>query len=150
MTMRTPAMGLIVLAMVSACLSTAVDARRVASAASSLPLEPMTYADANRVSAVGTGCTWRSGPDRKARLSMADDRAAVRRDGIVVALRPSAGSKPLFFTHDRWTGGGIVIIVHDTGEVVRRGHEFTESIARLDVIEGGRTASFVGRLNCGS
>lgn len=141
------------LTMASAYLPMAMDARQIASAAtaaSSLPLEPMSHADAKRAGVVGTGCTWRGGPDRKARLSMADDRAIVRRDGVLVALRPSAKSNALFFTHDRWTGGGITILVHDTGKVVRRGHEFTETIARVDVTERGRTASFVGRLDCGS
>ncbi len=150
MTVHAQAIWSVALTMPLAFLPVAVDARQTASITTVLPLQSMSYTDAKRAGAVGTGCTWRGGPDRKARLSMADDRAVVRRNGVFVALRPSAKSKALFFTHDRWTGGGITILVHDTGKVVRRGHEFTETIARVDVIERGRTASFVGRLNCGS
>lgn len=150
MTMRTRAIGPVILTMVLACLPAAVDARRAASIAPSLPLEPMSYADAERAGAVGTGCTWRGGPDRKARLSMADDRAAVRWNGGVVVLKPTADSHAMFFTYDRWTGAGISIVIRDTGKVLLRGHELTVTIARLDLTQHGRTISFMGQLNCGS
>ncbi|MFV0622674.1 hypothetical protein ACBY01_01505 [Sphingomonas sp. ac-8] len=110
----------------------------------------MSYADAERAGAVGTGCTWRSGSDRKARLSMADDRAAVRRDGVIVALKPAVGAQALFFTYDRWAGGGISILVRDSGKVVRRGHEFTETVAQLYIVKNGRMQPFLGWLNCGT
>ncbi len=120
--------------------------RRVAE----IPLETMTFQDAERVGAVGTGCTWKGGSNRTGRLSMADDRAGVRRNGRVVALKPAPDAKELFFTYDRWIGGGMRIVVRDTGKVVSRGHESSETVAWLDVVEGGRTRSFAGRLNCGS
>lgn len=150
MTVRTRAIWRVVLLMVLACLPTAADARRVASAASSLPLEPMTYADAERAGAVGTGCTWRGGSDRKARLLIAHDRAAVRWNGVVVILKPTADAHALFFTYDRWTGAGISIVVSDSGKVVRRGHEFSETFATLGLTECGKILSYPGLLSCGS
>ncbi|MBB3877799.1 hypothetical protein [Sphingomonas pseudosanguinis] len=140
----------LVLTMASACLPMAVDARQAASTASSLPLEPMSHADAEQAGAVGTGCTWRGGPGRKARLSMADDRAAVRRNGIVVALKPAADAKGLFFTYDRWIGVGIRIVVRDSGKVVSRGHEFSETVAWITMTADGLTRTWQGHLNCGS
>lgn len=140
----------LVLTMASACVPMAVDARQAASTASSLQLEAMSHADAEQVGAVGTGCTWRGGPGRKARLSMADDRAAIRRNGEIVALKPAAYAKALFFTYDRWTGGGISILIRDRGKVVARGNEHSETIATLELTERGRTLSYPGRLSCGS
>ena len=132
------------------CLPTVLDARQPTSAVTSLPLEPVSYADAERAGAVGTGCTWRGGPDRKARLSMADKRAAIRIKGLVVALSPAADAEPLFFTYDRWVGRGLRIDVRDTGKVIRRGHEFSETIAWLDMTVDGYKRSWAGRLACGS
>lgn len=140
----------LVLTMASTCLPMAVDARQTASTASSLPLEPMSHADAEQAGAVGTGCTWRGGPGRKARLSMADDRAAVRRNGEIVLLKPAAHAKTIFFTYDRWTGSGISILIRDGGKVVARGNEHSETIATLELTERGKTLSYSGRLNCGS
>ena len=81
---------------------------------------------------------------------MADDRAAVKRGGRVIAMKPAADAEPLFFTYDRWTDGRTDVWIRDTGKVVRRGPEFSETLAQLDLNEAGRTRSFSGRLNCGS
>ncbi len=81
---------------------------------------------------------------------MADDRAAVRRNGVILRMKPAAGAKPLFLTYDRWTVGTLRIVIRDTGRVVRRGHEFSETIAWIDFEENGRKRSFEGWLNCGS
>lgn len=132
------------------CASTTVDARRVAPPATSLPLEMLTRTDAAQAGVVGTGCTWRMVPDRMGRLAMTDDRAAVRRDGRVIAMKPAPGAKPLFLTYDRWVGEGMLIAVRDTGRVVRRGYEFSETAAWIDLTAGDRTTSLPGRLNCGS
>ena len=132
------------------CVPTTASARRVAPLATSLPLEMLTRIDAARAGVAGTGCTWRMVPDRVGRLAMTDDRAAVRRDGKVITMKLAPGAKPLFLTYDRWVGGGVLIVVRDTGRVVRRGYEFSETAARIDLTAGGHTTSIPGRLNCGS
>lgn len=131
-------------------LPNVVVAQRIGASGPPLPIDVMTDQDAERVGAVGTGCTWKGGPDHTPRLSMADDRAGVRRNGRVVALTPAQGAKPLFLTYASWVGAGIRIVVRDTGKVVRRGYEFSETVAWLDLTENGRTRSYAGRLNCGS
>ena len=150
LTVRSRRIWPLALTMALTCLPTVLDARQPTSAVTSLPLEPVSYADAERAGAVGTGCTWRGGPDRKARLSMADKRAAIRIKGLVVALSPAADAEPLFFTYDRWVGRGLRIDVRDTGKVIRRGHEFSETIAWLDMTVDGYKRSWAGRLACGS
>lgn len=120
--------------------------RRVAA----MPLDTMTFRDAERVGAVGTGCTWKGGSNRTRRLFMADYRAGVMRNGEVIALKPAPDAKEMFFTYDRWVGGKMRIVVRDTGKVVGRGQEFSATVAWLDLVENGRTRSYEGRLNCGS
>ena len=139
-----------VLAIGLACGPSAAGARGTSAKTSSLALETMSFADAERAGAVGAGCTWLGPHDRAARLSMADDRAAVMRDGAVVLLRPAAGAKPLFLTYDRWIGDGISILVRDSGRVVRRGRESSETAASLALKVEGRTRTWQGRLDCGS
>ena len=136
--------------MALACVSATVAARRVVPRATVPPLETMTFQDAERVGAVGTGCTWKGGPNLVDMVSMADDRAGLRRNGRVVALKPASDAEALFLTYDRWVAGTMRIVIRDTGKVVRRGYEFSETIAWLDLFEDGRTRSFAGRLNCGS
>lgn len=141
--------GLLVVAMLSVVPDKVV-AQRSKASRPTLPLEVMTRQDAEGVGAVGTGCTWKGGPDRTARLSMADDRAGVKGNGRVIALKPAPDAKALFLTYDSWLGEGVRIVVRDSGRVVRRGREFSETTAWLDLMEGGRTRSFLGRLDCGS
>lgn len=131
-------------------LPDAAGARRSAVLRPAMPLEMMTFEDAVPVGAVGTGCTWGGGVGRESRLFMADERAVVRRNGVVVAMKTAADAEPMFLTHDRWVEGGMRIVVRDTAKVVRRGREFSETIAWLDVVQEGRVRSFVGRLTCGS
>jgi hypothetical protein len=131
-------------------LPTTSGARQRASLRPPLPLQTMTYEEAEHAGTAGTGCTWRGGPGDTRRLAMADDRAAVKRANGVVALKPAADAKALFLTFDRWVGGTMHIVVRDTGKVVSSGDEFSETIAWLDLTEGGGTRSFPGRLNCGS
>ncbi|WP_207105728.1 hypothetical protein [Sphingomonas sp. CFBP 8760] len=132
-------------------MSDVADARRSETAPSALSflLEEMSFKDAEQVGAIGTGCTWRGGPGMAQRMSIADDRGGIRRNGEVAALRPAADARPLFFTYDRWTDGATTIRIRDTGKVVRQGREFSETVAWLD-FEDVRTRSFAGRLNCGS
>ena len=147
---RRPASSLAIMIIAFVCTSTTVDARRAASPSTPLPLEILSDGDAERAGAVGTGCTWLGRPGRKARLSMADDRAAVRRGGVVVALKPASDAKALFLTYDRWVSATMRIVIRNTGKAVKQGYEFTETVAWLDLTEDGRTRSFLGRLNCGS
>lgn len=128
----------------------AVVAERPDTRRSSMPFEAMTFQDAEGVGAVGTGCTWKGGSNLAGMVSMAGDRAGVRWNGRVVALKPASDAKAMFLTYDRWVGGTMRIVIRDTGKVVRRGHEFSETAAWLDLVEDGRTRSFPGRLNCGS
>lgn len=142
--------GMLLLLAVGCSVPVAAGAPHASANWRTMPLEPMTFSEAERAGAVGTGCTWLGGRDGSRRLAMADDRAAVRRKGVVLRMEPAAGAKSLFLTYDRWTAGTLRIVVRDTGRVVRRGHEFSETAAWIDVVENGRTRSFIGRLNCGS
>ena len=139
-----------ILAMALACMPAMVAARDGVAKAEPSPLDILGFADAQRAGAVGAGCTWLLPGDRAGRLSMADDRAAVRREGVVLVLRPAPGAKPLFLTYDRWIGGGMRLRVRDSGRAVRRGPESSVTIATLDLTSGGRTRTWQGRLDCGS
>lgn len=139
-----------ILAIVLACVPAALAARDGNGKVDPPPLEILGFADAERAGAVGTGCTWLLAGDRAGRLSMADDRAAVRRKGVVLVLRPASDAKPLFLTYDRWTGDGIRLRVRDSGRVVRRGPESSVTVASIDLTLGGRTRTWRGRLDCGS
>ena len=140
-----------VMTLALACVPSTLAARgSSANATPSLPLGTLSFADAERAGAVGTGCTWLLAGDHAGRLAMADDRAAVRRDGAVVALRPTPDARPLFLTYDRWIGDGVRLRVRDTGRVVRRGRESSVTVASIDLTVGGRTQTWQGRLDCGS
>lgn len=117
---------------------------------SPIPLEAVTFAEAERVGAVGTGCVWLDASGRR-RVFMANDRAAVRLSGRIVRLAPAAGAVETFpSVFLQWTGPGMGIVIRDTSKVLRRGGEFVEVEARLDLVRGGRKRSWRGRLNCGS
>lgn len=133
------------------CVSSSVEARRPRKEGLAMPLEAMTFPDAEKGGAVGSGCTWSGGPDRKGRMSMAGDRAAVKLKGRIVGLKPAVGAKEVFpFTYHRWTGSGMNIAIRDTAKVIGRGGESVVTMARLDLTAGGRTRSWQGRLDCGS
>ncbi len=151
--LRRSAFWLSFLTMAVVCLPAMGDPSRavsVAQSAAALPLEVMSHADAERVGAVGTGCTWRGGPDNESRLSMADNRAAVRRNGVVIVLKPAKDATTLFLTYDRWIADGMRIVIHDTGKVIRRGREFSETAAWMDLTMEGHRQLLNGALNCGS
>lgn len=134
-----------------ACVPSTLAARgSSANVPPSLPLETLSFADAERAGAVGTGCTWRLAGDRAGRLAMADDRAAVRRDGSVVALRPAPDTRPLFLTYDRWIGEGVRLRVRDSGNIVRRGRESSVTAASVELTVGSRVRTWKGLLDCGS
>lgn len=59
------------------------------SAGSSLPLQLMTSSDSQAAGTRGTGCTWSDVPGAKWRMSMADDRAAVKIGGKLMILKPA-------------------------------------------------------------
>lgn len=139
-----------ILAMALACMPATVAARDGVAKAEPPPLDILGFVDAERAGAVGTGCTWLLPGDREGRLSMADDRAAVRRGGMVLVLRPAPDARPLFLTYDRWTGDGMRLRVRDSGRVVRRGPESSVTVASIDLTLGGRTRTWRGRLDCGS
>ena len=136
--------------MALACVPATVAARDVVATAEPPPLDILGSADAARAGAVGAGCTWLMAGDRAGRLSMADDRAAVRREGMVLVLRPAPDAKPLFLTYDRWIGDGMRLRVRDSGRVVRRGPESSVTVAYIDLTFGGRTRTWRGWLACGS
>jgi len=139
-----------ILASVLACVPSALAARDGVAKVDPTPLEILGFADAERAGAVGAGCTWLLAGDREGRLSMADDRAAVRRGGVVLVLRPAPDARRLFLTYDRWIGDGMRLRVRDSGRIVRRGPESSVTVATLDLTSGGRTRSWRGRLDCGS
>lgn len=140
----------LILSATLACVSSTIAAGAGVANVTSLPLDTLSYADAEQAGAVGAGCTWLQAGDRAGRLSMADDRAAVRLGSSIVALKPALDAKPLFLTYDRWTGGGMRLRVRDSGKVVSRGRERSRTIALLELIMNGRARVWTGRLDCGS
>lgn len=117
-----------------------------------IPLESMTMDEVVRAGAAGTGCTWLGGSGSTRMIAIKEDRGAVKRGGIVIALRPAAGSEEMFpYTYRRWNGGGgMAIAIDDSGKQVGRGPEHVETVATLRLTEDGRSRSWRGRLNCGS
>ncbi|MGN7161463.1 hypothetical protein [Sphingomonas sp. SAFR-052] len=111
----------------------------------------MTFAEVEQAKLTGTGCTWLGGPDLSRRFATKEYRGVLKRRGQIVPLRPAPGAKEVFpYTYHQWVGGGMTIIVEDTGRIVGRGPENVETIATLRLIENGRSRSWAGRLNCGS
>lgn len=122
-----------------------------ASSTSTIPFETMTLQDMATARAAGTGCVWLGGKDFTRRVSIKEDRGAVKRNGRIVALRPMAGAKEMFpYTYDHWIGGGMDVLIESGGKVVGRGPEHVETMAKLILTENGRSHSWQGRLNCGS
>jgi hypothetical protein len=116
-----------------------------------IPLESMTIDEVVRAGAAGTGCTWLGGSGSSRMVAIKEDRGAVKRGGIIIALRPAAGSKEMFpYTYRRWNGGGMAIAIEDSGKEIGRGPEHVETVATLRLAEKGRSQSWRGRLNCGS
>lgn len=116
-----------------------------------IPLETMTIDEVVRAGAAGTGCTWLGGSGSTRMVAIKEDRGAVKRGGIIIGLRPAAGSKEMFpYTYRRWSGGGMAIAIEDSGKQVGRGPEHIETVATLRLTEDGRSRSWRGRLNCGS
>jgi hypothetical protein len=141
----------LVLMMASACLPMAVDARQATSTASSLPLEPMSHADAEQGGAAGTGCSWSLTTDKRMRFAAADDRAVIRLASGILRLRPADRAGDLFpFTYDRWAGDGVTETVTPNGPSRWKGTEVNEGAADIEVGNGGRRWIARGRLTCGS
>ncbi|WP_242416472.1 hypothetical protein [Sphingomonas panni] len=129
---------------------TGAHAAPVVRRASPIPLEAVTFDEAERVGAAGTGCVWLDEHGRR-RVFMANDRALVRSNGRIVRLAPAAGALETFpSVFLDWTGPGMRIVIHDTSKVRERGAEFVETEARLELVQAGRKRSWRGRLNCGS
>ncbi|RYE60971.1 MAG: hypothetical protein EOP20_01010 [Hyphomicrobiales bacterium] len=61
-------------------------------------------------------------------------------------MRPAPAAKPLLFSYDGWLGGGMLFVVRATGKAVRRGYEFSETVAWIDLTAGDRATSLPGRL----
>ncbi len=117
----------------------------------SLPLQTISFDESQSVGTVGTGCTWLGGTNRTRRVSMADDRAAVKLAGRVLTLQPAKGALEVFpFTYLRWTGPELELSIRDTKQVVKKGGEYVETVAWLDLYEKGGKRTWRGRLNCGS
>lgn len=141
------ATGLAVLAVTAAVRTDADEPLR----SPSLPFERMTYEDVEAAGTLGAGCSWSErARDRTRVLSMTDDRAAVKRGGKLVALRPARNARDLApFTYDLWEGGGMTIAVRKTGRS-RPAGTAVEGPAALSVTIGGETKTYAGRLNCGT
>jgi hypothetical protein len=123
----------------------------LAAAQTPIPLQTMGLADGERTRTLGTGCTWSDGRPRAWRMAMTDDRAAVKRGGRYVIMRPAPGARHLFpFTYDRWSGGGMTILVRETGRSRKMGTEAFETPGSLSITERGVTRTWRGRLSCGS
>ena len=118
---------------------------------SAVPFELMTYKDGGVTGTLGAGCTWseRRG-DRGWIVGMTDDRAAVKHRGQLIVLKPAPGANDLApFTFDRWTGGGLTIVIREVGPATADGTTGV-SPAMLVLTEAGRTRSYRGVLSCGS
>lgn len=116
-----------------------------------LPLQTMSLDEIVQARAAGTGCTWLGGKNSSRRFAMKEDRGIVKRGGRLNTLQPAASAKEVYpYTYHRWTGSGMDIAVEDSGRRVDRGYEHVETVATLTLTEGGRTRSWLGRLNCGS
>jgi hypothetical protein len=118
---------------------------------SAIPLETMTFEEIAAARTAGTGCTWLGGRGVTRRVAMKEDRGAVKRDGMIVTLRPAAGAKEVFpYTYLHWTGGGFDVSIVNSGKEVGRGPEHVETMATLTLTKNGRSRSWRGRLSCGS
>lgn len=116
-----------------------------------IPLDSMTIDEVVRAGAAGTGCTWLSSSASTRMVAMKENRGVVKRGGKIIALRPAAGSKEMFpYTYRSWIGGGMGIVIEDSGKLIGRGAEHVETVATLRLAEKGRSRSWRGRLNCGS
>lgn len=116
-----------------------------------LPLRPLSMAMVMKAGAAGTGCSWSLMKDGRTRFAAADDHAVVRLATRVVRMRPTAGAGDLFpFTHDRWTGDGVTVMVTPIGRSTWKGTEVTLGAADLQVRIGSYRWVGRGRLNCGS
>ncbi len=132
-------------------LATCGPAAAWANSEGDLPLQTMTMDEIMKARAAGTGCAWSSGSGRTVRVAMKKDRGAVKRDGRIIALRPAADAKEAFpYTYHRWTGGGMLISIRDSGRRIEQGYEHVETVAKLTLTENGRSRSWRGRLSCGS
>lgn len=135
----------------AAATSIPASASRRTSLDGSLPLQTMSFDESQTAGTAGTGCTWLGGTNRTRRVSMADDRAAVKLAGRVVTLQPTKGALEVFpFTYLRWARPGLELSIRDTKQVVKKGGEYVETVAWLDLYEKGSKRMWRGRLNCGS
>lgn len=115
-----------------------------------VPLQPMTPDEVLEAGAAGAGCSWALPGERRSRLAMADNRAAVRVGGRVVQLRPLPGAAELApFTFDAWTGGGMTVRVRQGRPARTRGSAVIRP-ATVDVRGTTRPRSYAGELTCGS
>lgn len=104
-----------------------------------------------KAGAAGTGCSWSLAKDRRMRFAAADDRAVIRLPSGIVRLRPAIGAGDLFpFTHDRWFGDGVTVMVTPIGPSSWKGTEVNEGEADIEVRAGGHRWAARGRLGCGS
>lgn len=139
--------GLVAIGLIASPATARVEARR----ASAIPLETMTFDEVASARAAGTGCTWLGGRGFTRRVAMKEDRGVVKRGGMIVRLRPAADAVEVFpYTYHHWTGGGMDVLIVNSGKEVGRGPEHVETMATLTLTENGRSRSWRGRLSCGS
>ncbi|MFE8585808.1 hypothetical protein ACFX59_17100 [Sphingomonas sp. NCPPB 2930] len=144
---KTVLFGLIGITLIAPFAATRAYAQRV----SAIPLETMSFEEMAAARAAGSGCTWLGGKGFTRRVAMKEDRGAVKRDGRIVMLRPAADASEVFpYTFHHWVGGGMDILIKNSGKEVGRGPEHVETLATLTLTEEGRSRSWRGRLNCGS
>ncbi len=139
--------GSVAVAMSCPSAAAPVDAHRT----SAIPLETMTLEEIAAARTAGTGCTWLGGRGVTRRVAMKENRGVMKRDGMIVTLRPVAGAEEVFpYTYLHWAGGGMHVTIVNSGKEVGRGPEHVETIATLTLTKNGRGRSWPGRLNCGS
>ncbi len=147
MRLLTVLFGIVVPTSIAGFPASGVDARR----GSVMPLQTMTFDEILAAKAAGTGCTWLGGSSLTLRMAMKKGRGAVKRGGRIVRLHPVSGAEGHFpYTYRHWRGGGMNIVIADSGRSTATGPEHVETIATLTLHESGRRRSWRGRLSCGS
>lgn len=147
-----PVLGTVmVVAMLAGASQGAIGSPGVADVKRAAGALPLSSAQIGAAKATGTGCSWSLAQDRRIRFAAADDHAVVRLTSGVVALRPAADAHDLFpFTHDRWSGDGVIVIAASVGPATRKGSETIEQAADLEVSVGATMWKARGLMVCGS
>jgi hypothetical protein len=133
-------------------MSVGIAAMSVPATAANVPeLQPMTSVQVMAAGAAGTGCSWSLRGDRRMRFAAADDRAAIRIAGRIVALSPTPRARELFpFTFADWRAKDVIVRLKRTGSARWLGSEAWTAGATLTIVSGGTRRRIAGDLSCGS